>query len=139
MAALLEEIEPLKQAALKEFCAAADLAALEQHKAQFLGSHGRFTALMKQLPSAVTLDVRHHAGTCWICRDGADTCGPYVLGETEGAADRPGIDLTPTFDHAYDGSFDIVSFTASPPAAFPEKREAFEAKMQELMRSVAQP
>ena len=49
MAGLLEEIEPLKQAALKEFSAATDLAALEQHKAHFLGSHGRFTALMKQL------------------------------------------------------------------------------------------
>jgi phenylalanyl-tRNA synthetase alpha chain len=49
MAGLLDEIEPLKQAALEEFNAATDLAALDQQKAQFLGSHGRFTALMKQL------------------------------------------------------------------------------------------
>ena len=49
MAGLLDEIEPLKQAALQEFNAAPDLAALDQHKAHFLGSHGRFTALMKQL------------------------------------------------------------------------------------------
>jgi phenylalanyl-tRNA synthetase alpha chain len=49
MAGLLEEIEPLKRAALAEFSAAGDLAALDQHKAHFLGSHGKFTALMKQL------------------------------------------------------------------------------------------
>ena len=46
---LLEQIEPLKQAALAEFRIAADLAALDQSRVQFLGSHGKFTALMKQL------------------------------------------------------------------------------------------
>src|SRR3954466_11987207 len=47
--ALLEEIEPLKQGALAELKAAADLAALEHSKGVFLGPNGRFTALLKQL------------------------------------------------------------------------------------------
>jgi phenylalanyl-tRNA synthetase alpha chain len=49
MASLIEEIQPLKTAALAEFQAAADLAALEQARVNFLGGHGRFTALLKQL------------------------------------------------------------------------------------------
>ncbi len=46
---LLDEIEPLKQAALAELQAAADLPALEQAKGAWIGPHGKFTALMKQL------------------------------------------------------------------------------------------
>jgi len=46
---LLDDIEPLKQTALGELTAAADLAALEQTKGVWLGAHGRFTALLKQL------------------------------------------------------------------------------------------
>jgi phenylalanyl-tRNA synthetase alpha chain len=49
MAALIEEIQQVKAAALAEFQAASDLAALEQARISFLGSHGQFTALMKQL------------------------------------------------------------------------------------------
>jgi phenylalanyl-tRNA synthetase alpha chain len=49
MAGFLEEIEPLKAKALAEFSAAPDLAALEQARVSFLGAHGRFTALLKQL------------------------------------------------------------------------------------------
>src|SRR6185436_19876982 len=45
----LDEIEPLKQSALAELKAAADLSALEQAKVNYLGSHGKFTALLKQL------------------------------------------------------------------------------------------
>src|SRR5439155_13554667 len=48
---LLNQIEPLKQAALAELKAAADVAALEQTKGAWLGPHGKFTALMKQLGS----------------------------------------------------------------------------------------
>jgi phenylalanyl-tRNA synthetase alpha chain len=46
---LLNEIEPLKQAALAEFKAAADLAALDQAKGKWIGTQGQFTLLMKQL------------------------------------------------------------------------------------------
>src|SRR5437899_1954056 len=46
---LLEEIEPLKQAALAELKAAADVPALEQAKGAWIGPNGKFTALMKQL------------------------------------------------------------------------------------------
>jgi len=46
---LLTEIEPLKQTALAELKAATDLATLEQTKGAWIGPHGRFTALMKQL------------------------------------------------------------------------------------------
>src|SRR5579862_6268454 len=49
MPGLLDEIEPLKQAALSELKAAPDSAALEQTKGSWLGSNGRFTALMKRL------------------------------------------------------------------------------------------
>src|SRR5208282_1718661 len=49
MAGFLDEIEPLKQAALADLKAAADLAALEQAKGNWIGTHGKFTALMKQL------------------------------------------------------------------------------------------
>jgi phenylalanyl-tRNA synthetase alpha chain len=49
MSGFLEEIDPIKTAALAEFHTAADLAALEQARVNFLGSHGRFTALLKQL------------------------------------------------------------------------------------------
>src|SRR5688500_20134331 len=45
------EIESLKQAALGEFSAAIDLKALEQAKVDYLGSHGKFTALLKALGS----------------------------------------------------------------------------------------
>jgi phenylalanyl-tRNA synthetase alpha chain len=51
MAAFVEQIEPLKQSALAELRAAQDLAALEQARVNYLGSHGKFTALMKQLGS----------------------------------------------------------------------------------------
>jgi phenylalanyl-tRNA synthetase alpha chain len=47
----LNEIEPLKQAALAELRVASDLAALEQARVGFVGTHGKFTALMKQLGS----------------------------------------------------------------------------------------
>jgi len=49
MAGLLDEIEPVKASALNAFAAAEDLDALEQARVGFLGSNGRFTALMKQL------------------------------------------------------------------------------------------
>jgi len=48
---LLDDIEPLKQAALAELRAAPDLPALEQTKGAHLGPQGKFTALMKQLGS----------------------------------------------------------------------------------------
>src|SRR5579862_2507929 len=45
----LDQIEPLKQAAISELNTAVDLAALEQARVHHLGVHGQFTALMKQL------------------------------------------------------------------------------------------
>jgi phenylalanyl-tRNA synthetase alpha chain len=46
---LLNDIEPLKQTALNDLKSAPDLAALEQAKGNWIGAHGKFTALMKQL------------------------------------------------------------------------------------------
>jgi phenylalanyl-tRNA synthetase alpha chain len=46
---LLNDIEPLKQAALAEMNAAQDLATLERTKGSFIGPQGKFTALMKQM------------------------------------------------------------------------------------------
>jgi phenylalanyl-tRNA synthetase alpha chain len=51
MAGFLDQIEPLKQAALAELRAATDLAGLEQARVNYLGSHGKFTGLLKQLGS----------------------------------------------------------------------------------------
>ncbi|MBI2949539.1 MAG: phenylalanine--tRNA ligase subunit alpha [Verrucomicrobia bacterium] len=45
----VHEIEPMKQTALEELKAAPDLAALEQARVNYLGTHGKFTALSKQL------------------------------------------------------------------------------------------
>jgi phenylalanyl-tRNA synthetase alpha chain len=45
----LDQIEPLKQAAIAELRGAPDIAALEQTKGNYLGAQGKFTALMKQL------------------------------------------------------------------------------------------
>ncbi|HVV01851.1 MAG TPA: phenylalanine--tRNA ligase subunit alpha [Verrucomicrobiae bacterium] len=61
MPGFVESIEPLKQAALAELRAAADLAALEQARIQFLGSNGKFTALVKQL-GALPKDEKPLAG-----------------------------------------------------------------------------
>src|SRR5277367_1358693 len=55
------EIEALKQAALAELKSAADVAALEQAKGTWLGPHGKFTALMKQL-GALPKEDRPAAG-----------------------------------------------------------------------------
>jgi len=49
MSGFLDQIEPLKEAALAELRGAADLAALEQARVGYLGVNGKFTALMKQL------------------------------------------------------------------------------------------
>jgi phenylalanyl-tRNA synthetase alpha chain len=61
MASLLEQIEPLKQAALHDLRAAPDLATLEQARVLYLGAHGKFTALMKQL-GALSKDEKPAAG-----------------------------------------------------------------------------
>ena len=49
MPGFVEQIEPLKQSALAEFQASEDLASLEQARVSYLGSNGKFTALLKQL------------------------------------------------------------------------------------------
>jgi len=51
MAGFLDEIEPLKLTALAELKAAADLATLDHTKGAWVGPHGKFTGLMKQLGS----------------------------------------------------------------------------------------
>src|SRR5438552_5315123 len=51
MPSLVNEIEPLKQSALADLKSAPDLAALERAKGNWIGTHGKFTALMKQLGS----------------------------------------------------------------------------------------
>src|SRR5438876_1335544 len=61
MATFHEQIEPLKQAALTEIKAAKDLPALEQARVNYLGAHGKFTALLKQL-GALSKEERPGAG-----------------------------------------------------------------------------
>ena len=67
MAGFLDQIEPLKQAALAELRAAPDLAALEQARVNCLGSHGKFTALMKQL-GTLSKEEKPAAGKAIISR-----------------------------------------------------------------------
>ena len=57
----LDQIEPLKQAAVAELKAATDLPSLEQIKGAYLGPQGKFTALMKQMGS-LTKEERPAAG-----------------------------------------------------------------------------
>ena len=59
--AFLDDIEPLKQAALAELKATSDLAALEQAKGAWIGPHGKFTALMKQM-GALSKEEKPAAG-----------------------------------------------------------------------------
>jgi phenylalanyl-tRNA synthetase alpha chain len=47
--AFVDQIEPMKQAAVEELRAAPDLSALEQARVNYLGANGKFTALLKQL------------------------------------------------------------------------------------------
>jgi phenylalanyl-tRNA synthetase alpha chain len=49
MPSLLDDIQPLLKSALADFANAPDLAALDHAKGTWLGPHGKFTALMKQL------------------------------------------------------------------------------------------
>lgn len=51
MMAFVDQIEPLKQAALDELRAATDLPLLEQARTNFLGTNGKFTALLRQMGS----------------------------------------------------------------------------------------
>jgi phenylalanyl-tRNA synthetase alpha chain len=61
MPGFLEQIEPITLAGMAELRAAADLTALEQARVAFLGSNGRFTALMKQL-GTLTKEEKPAAG-----------------------------------------------------------------------------
>lgn len=49
MSSVIDQLEPLKQAALAELQKAGDLASLEQARANYLGTQGKFTAFMKLL------------------------------------------------------------------------------------------
>ena len=59
--AFLDQVEPLKRAALDDLKAAPDLAALEQARVNHLGAHGAFTALLKQMGS-LAKEERPEAG-----------------------------------------------------------------------------
>ena len=61
MSSFLDQIEPLRQAAAAELKAAPDLPALEQAKVNYLGAHGKFTALLKQV-GGLTKEERPAAG-----------------------------------------------------------------------------
>ena len=58
---LLDEIEPLKEAALAELQGAGDLSALDQVRVKYLGSKGELTGMLKQLGS-LPKEERRDAG-----------------------------------------------------------------------------
>jgi len=49
--AFIDQIEPLKAAALTAFSASSDIASLDQARIAFLGANGKFTGLLKQMGS----------------------------------------------------------------------------------------
>lgn len=61
MEPLLEQVQPLRDNALAELKAAPDVVALDQARTKYLGTHGSFTALMKQLGS-LSKEARPAAG-----------------------------------------------------------------------------
>ncbi len=61
MESLLDQVEPLKAAALAQFQAAGDLASLDLARTTFLGAHGSFTALTRQL-GTLSKEARPAAG-----------------------------------------------------------------------------
>jgi phenylalanyl-tRNA synthetase alpha chain len=58
---MIDAIDPLTQACIADFQAAKDLAELDRAKGAYLGPHGKFTALMKQL-GGLPKDERPAAG-----------------------------------------------------------------------------
>ena len=58
---MLDEIEPMKAEALAELSAATDQSTLDRAKGAWIGPHGKFTGLMKQLGS-LSKEDRPQAG-----------------------------------------------------------------------------
>ena len=80
----------------------------------------------------VSLNAAHGDGTAWICGSAkAEECGPRVVAARESNGKRS-VTLAPSKE-GYDGVFDVVTFTASPPAAFPEKARGFDEKLTALL------
>jgi hypothetical protein len=94
-----------------------------------------FRFLAGYLPAPVTsLDVRSSGGTAWLCHSGKATdCGADLAATPPGAGE--GVRLAPSREGAFDGTFDVGPFTASPPAAFPEKAVGFDATLAALLKS----
>ncbi len=81
-----------------------------------------------------SLNARHADGTAWVCSSPKpEECGPKPLAGDDVKATR-GVQLTPSADLAYDGVFDVVTFTAAPPAAFPERAIGLDAQLAALLR-----
>jgi hypothetical protein len=85
----------------------------------------------------VSLNSAHDDGSAWVCYSGkAEECGPKLMSASESLGKRA-VKIAPSKEGAFDGIFDVGSFTASPPAAFPEKAVGFEEKLKALMNGPA--
>jgi hypothetical protein len=92
----------------------------------------QWLASLLHLP-VVSLDAGHGDGTAWIClSQKPEECGPKVVSARETTGQRE-VRLAPSKDGAYDGIFDVVTFTASPPAAQPEKAAGLDEKIRALL------
>jgi hypothetical protein len=81
----------------------------------------------------VSLNAGHGDGTAWICMSSkAEECGPRVVSARDSIG-RRSVKLGPTEEGAYDGVYDVVTFTAAPPAAFPERAKGFDEKLTALL------
>ena len=82
----------------------------------------------------VSLVARHATGSSWFCSGpGPETCGPEFVGSPEEPLQAGRIELRPSEDGAYDGLFfPALTFTASPPAAFPERQARLENELAAL-------
>jgi hypothetical protein len=86
--------------------------------------------------TTIALNVRAPRGTAWVQRGMTkESCGPSVSSTGPGALGRRRITLAPTSDGAYDGTFDVESMTASPPAALPELSAGFDQRLAEVVRA----
>jgi hypothetical protein len=97
------------------------------------GDSYAWTAGLLSFPS-ISLRMSHQDGTAWACMGNSDAdCKPtYISGRALPNAPR-GIVLEP--QPGYDGRIDVMTSTASPPAAFPEQAVGFEGKLKEIMNS----
>lgn len=108
------------------------------HARKVLGNpfdgNAQYRWLTSRLPGAtVSLIARAPAGSAWVCGGmTADSCGADLIGADPLAKGTAAVVLGLSNDGAFDGTFELPSMTASPPAAFAEVIASFDATLAAL-------